>query len=266
MALPQASAPDAQGAFDALLQACTKEPACQARHPRLRQDWQTLRGTLPRRVSVAHPQTGRLEELLLTHDMLLAMVRTALYSPATASALPAALDEAAAGRFGPLVGLSSAIGPARGHAALAQGMHFSVVCAEDLQGGDGPLLPAADFYPGLAPLYREVCAFWPRGEVPADFRQVPVAPAPTWLLSGGIDPATPPRHAERVAQRLGAKARHDTVPNAGHGLLALPCLPDAVFRFVDAVDDAQALRVDAACARDVPRPPAFVPPGSGMAP
>jgi hypothetical protein len=115
-------------------------------------------------------------------------------------------------------------------------------------------------------LYREVCAFWPRGEVPAAFRQVPVAPAPTWLLSGGIDPATPPRHAERVAQRLGAKARHDTVPNAGHGLLALPCMPDAVFRFVDAAADAQALRVDAGCARDIPRPPAFVPPGSGTAP
>jgi len=102
--------------------------------------------------------------------------------------------------------------------------------------------------------------------VPAEFRQVPAAPAPTWLLSGGIDPATPPRHAERVAQRLGAKARHEVVPNAGHGLLALPCLPDAVFRFVDATDDAQALRVDAGCARDIPRPPAFVPPGSGNAP
>ena len=54
---------------------------------------------LPRPVRVAHPLTGRDEELLLTRDMLLAMVRTALYSPATASALPAALDEAAAGRF-----------------------------------------------------------------------------------------------------------------------------------------------------------------------
>jgi pimeloyl-ACP methyl ester carboxylesterase len=95
---------------------------------------------------------------------------------------------------------------------------------------------------------------------------VPVAPAPTWLLSGGIDPATPPRHAERVAQRLGAKARHDIVPHAGHGLLSLPCLPDAVFRFVDAADDAQALRVDADCALDIPRPPAFVPLRSGGAP
>ncbi|MCU0921235.1 MAG: alpha/beta hydrolase, partial [Burkholderiaceae bacterium] len=266
MALPEASTPDAQAAFDALLQSCAQEAACQARHPGMRQNWQSLRDSLPRRVAVAHPQTGRPEELLLTQDMLLAMVRAALYSPVIASALPAALDEAAAGRFGPLVGLASAVGPARGSAKLAQGMHFSVVCAEDLAGGGSPPVPAADFGLGLVPLYGEICAFWPRGEVPAGFAQVPAAPAPTWLLSGGIDPATPPRHAERVAQRLGAQARHDIVPNAGHGLLALPCLADAVFRFVDAAEDAQALRVDAACARDLPRPPAFVPPGSGAAP
>jgi len=258
MALPEASAPDAQAAFDALLQACALEPACQARHPRLRQQWRSLLAALPRPLLVAHPGTGRSEELLLTHDMLLAMVRTALYTPATASALPAAIGEAAAGRFAPLLGLSSAIAPARGPAALAQGMHFSVVCAEDLP--DRTVTPTADFGEGLAPLYREVCAFWPRAAVPAAFTQVPAAPVATLLLSGGIDPATPPRHAERVTLALGAKARHEVVPNAGHGLLALPCVRDTVFRFVDAADDAAALRVDAGCARDIPRPPAFVPP------
>jgi pimeloyl-ACP methyl ester carboxylesterase len=262
MVMPEASAADAQAAFDALLQACTQEPVCRARHPRLRQQWQALLATLPRRVSVDHPLTGRQEALLLTPDMLRAMVRTALYSPATASALPAAIEAAAAGRFGPLVGLSSATGPARGSAALALGMHFSVVCTEDLPGRGDATLPAADFGQGLAPLYREVCAFWPRGEVPAAFRQLPPAPAPTLLLSGGIDPATPPRHAERVARALGAKARHEVVPNAGHGVLALACVRDAVFHFVEAVDDAEALPVDAGCARDIPRPPVFLPPGS----
>ena len=266
MALPEASAPDAQAAFDALLQACALEPACQARHPGLRQQWQALLAALPRSVSVAHPLTGRSEELLLTRDMLLAMVRTALYLPLTASALPAAIAEAAAGRFGPLVGLSSAHGPARGTSALAQGMHFSVVCAEDLPAGGAGAAPAADFGQGLAPLYREICAFWPRGEPPAGFRQLPPAVAPTLLLSGGIDPATPPRHGERVAGALGAKARHQIVPNAGHGLMGLPCMRDVVFRFVDAADDVQALQVDAGCARQIPRPPVFVPPGEGAAP
>jgi hypothetical protein len=49
------------------------------------------------------------------------------------------------------------------------------------------------------------------------------------------------------------------VPEAGHGVMALPCLRDAVFRFIDAAGDDEALQVDADCARAVPRPPAFVP-------
>jgi hypothetical protein len=57
--------------------------------------------------------------------------------------------------------------------------------------------------------------------VPAGLLHAAAAPAATLLLSGGIDPATPPRHGARVAQALGPKARHVVVPNAGHGLLAL---------------------------------------------
>jgi len=79
------------------------------------------------------------------------------------------------------------------------------------------------------------------------------------VLSGGADPVTPPRHGERVARALGAKARHVVVAQAGHGVMALRCLRDAVFRFIDADDDAAALQVDADCARALPRPPAFVP-------
>jgi pimeloyl-ACP methyl ester carboxylesterase len=265
MALPEASAVDAQAAFEALLQSCAQEAACRSQHPQLPQTWQTLLASLPRTVTVAHPLTGRDEALLLTRDMLLGMVRAALYAPTTTSALPAALDAAVQGRFGPLVGLASAQAPARSRAVLAQGMHFSVVCTEDLPGAAAQA-PAADFGEGVAPLYRELCAFWPRGELAAGFRQIPPAPLATLLLSGGIDPATPPRHGARVAQALGAKARHAVVPNAGHGLLVLPCVRDAVFRFVDAADDEQALRIDADCARDIPRPPVFLPPGAGAAP
>jgi alpha-beta hydrolase superfamily lysophospholipase len=123
-----------------------------------------------------------------------------------------------------------------------------------------------DFGDGLAPLYRQVCEGWPRGEVPQAFHTVPPAPVAMLLLSGGIDPATPPRHAQRVAQALGAMARHEVVPNAGHGLLNLGCVRDVVFRFIDARTDAQALQVDPSCAREIPRPPVFQPPGQGTAP
>jgi pimeloyl-ACP methyl ester carboxylesterase len=98
--------------------------------------------------------------------------------------------------------------------------------------------------------------------VPEAFYTVGASATPVLLLSGGIDPATPPRHAQRVADALGAKARHVIIPNAGHGQLGSGCVPDLLFRFIAADDEAQALALDAACATSIPRPPAFVPPGS----
>ena len=262
MMLPQASATDAQAAFDALLRACESDAACRSRHLGLGERWQALLAGLPRELRVVHPHTGRSEQLMLQRDMLVSMLRSALYAPVTAAALPAALDEAAQGRLEPLAALASAHGARRGADALALGHHFSVICSEDmpLQGAAAESTP--DFGRGLAPLYEAVCAAWPRGRLPQGFGDTPPALAAVLLLSGGIDPATPPRHGERVARALGPKARHEVVPNAGHGLLSLPCVREAVFRFVDAANDAAALQVDTACARDLPRPPAFVPPGA----
>ena len=54
-----------------------------------------------------------------------------------------------------------------------------------------------------------------------------------------------------MARALGAQARHEVVPHAGHGVLALPCMRDVAWRFIDAADAAQALRVDAGCAREM---------------
>ena len=48
--------------------------------------------------------------------------------------------------------------------------------------------------------------------------------------------------------------------------LALQAAASGVFRCVDAADAAQAVRIDTACARDIPRPSVFVPPSGGAAP
>ncbi|MEO7850999.1 MAG: alpha/beta fold hydrolase, partial [Rubrivivax sp.] len=106
MVLPQAAAIDTQAAFDALLEACAADSACEQRYSGLRNDWQALLGSLPRTVRLTHPVSGTVETIQLTRAMLLGMVRGPLYSPVLASALPAALHAAARGNFTPLVGLS----------------------------------------------------------------------------------------------------------------------------------------------------------------
>lgn len=260
MALPGSFSPDAQRAFDALLADCEADAGCQARYPHLRAQWKLVLGALPREVTVPHPVTGREERVTLTRDIVLGLVRLPLYAPTLAAALPLAISEASVGRYGAIVGLATAVGGGKG-LELAMGMHFSVVCSEDMprlaQRGEQP---GADFGEAMLAQYREACELWPRARVPAAFYTLPPAPAPTLLLSGGDDPVTPPRHAERVAQALGPKARHVVVPHAGHGTVAVGCMRDVVFRFIDNEDEGAALAAlpaDAQCAAQLPRPPAF---------
>jgi pimeloyl-ACP methyl ester carboxylesterase len=259
MVLPSAFSPDNQAALDSVFSSCEAQLTCRQRYPALRADWQKLLAGLPRSATVLHPMTGVAERISISRDMVLSAVRVPLYAPTLAAGLPWALSEAAQNRFEPLLGLSSAMsGSSAGK--IHEGMHFSVVCAEDLprlaQASDKP---GADYGNTFAEQYKKICADWPRGEVPAAFYSIPPAASAVLLLSGGADPATPPRHGERVAKALGPRARHVVVPQAGHGVMAMGCMRDTIFKFIDANSDDDALKVDANCAARVPRPGAFVP-------
>jgi pimeloyl-ACP methyl ester carboxylesterase len=261
MALPVSSSLDNQQAFDSLVAACAAEPACARAYPDLRARFAGLLRSLPRQVQAAHALTGKEETFVLTRDMVLGAVRSALYSPPLASALPRALDDASRGELAGLVGLTATF-VARKPTRLAAGMHLSVVCAEDApRMASAADLPGAEFGTRFAALYERLCGTWPRGRVPPEFYTLRPSAVPVLLLSGGIDPATPPRHGERVARALGPRARHVVVANAGHGVMGIGCMRDVVFRFLDASDDAQAVGVDAACAAAVPRPLVFQPVG-----
>ena len=290
MRLHETAGRDNEAALQAVWQACAAQPACQRRHPQLDGQMRRLLASLPRTVQLPHPVSGQLQSLTLDADLLRSLVRAPLYAPVLASALPEAIAEADAGRFAPLMALASALGGGAG--GLATGQHFSVVCAEDL-GPDAPAVEAAStpapatasasasttpakaagptgagtFGDSFAQLYRQVCADWPRAAVPAAFYTVPPAPASVavWVLSGGADPVTPPRHGQRVAGLLGPRARHTVVAEAGHGVSGLPCVRGAVLRFITTEADADALAQDtaalAACTAAMPRPPLFRPPG-----
>jgi pimeloyl-ACP methyl ester carboxylesterase len=279
MRLHSAGAADNQAAYEALLQACAADAACARRHPDLPARLPALLAGLPRTVDLPHPVSGRLERVPLDREAVLGLVRAPLYSPSLAAALPAALAEAADGRWAPLAALAQVLSGGGG-LVVATGQHFSVVCTEDVRdetpaagrtsaptapAGAVPAAAAAPLFDGQAALYRAACDGWPRGALSPAFDSLPPAPAPTWLLSGTLDPVTPPRHGARVAVALGARARHITVPNAGHGTLALGCLRDAVMRFITTDDDAQALALPADCAATLPRPPVFAMPGGASA-
>lgn len=259
MALPTSSSTDAQAALDALLAGCEHDAVCHRSYPALRSAWARLLAGLPKPAEAPDPLVGDPEHFELTREQVLGAVRGALYNPAVAAALPAAITRAAAGRYEGLVGIASLLGSRHG-LQLAVGMHFSVVCAEDAPRLDASTdRPGADFGSADAQLYRRVCADWPRGAVPAAFYRIPPARSPALLFTGGLDPATPPRHAARAAAALGSLARLVVVSNAGHSLLGIGCASDLVFRFIDLEDDREALQIDAGCLTGIPRPVVFLP-------
>lgn len=95
------------------------------------------------------------------------------------------------------------------------------------------------------------------GKAITNFAQMlPATQSPVLLLSGGADPVTPPRHGERIQKALGAKAQHIIVPEAGHGVMGIGCVRDAVQRFIQA-DTDHALPQEAPCANTIPRPVVF---------
>lgn len=259
--LPMSSSVDTQVAFDAMLKSCDDDPACRARLAPVRTRWDAMLANLPRTVTLPHPVTGLPESFTLHADTLRTAVRWPLYAPVHASALPTALEEAAQGRFQALMALASALGSNSSKQRTYEGMHFAVMCAEDMPRVAGSNEKAGrDFGDSFVRMYREVCKDLPASKVPAAFYDVPVSPAAVLVLSGGLDPVTPPRHGERVASQLGPKAVHVVVPAAGHGVLSVPCMRDAVFRFVDGVDDPRAVAPDLACAAKMPPPRPFLPP------
>ena len=170
---------------------------------------------------------------MLTRDMLLGAVRSALYSPALAAALPEAIEAAVARRFRRPGRPERDLRFAQGDAAR----HRHAPVRRLRRGRAAPGARAtrrARLRHRFRARYERLCAAWPRGAVPAAFYSHAASPSPVLVLSGGIDPATPPRHGERVAHALGPLARHVVVANAGHGVLGIGCMRDVVYRFVDA--------------------------------
>ncbi len=259
LVLPESLSVDVQAALDAEFKACEGEPACAKRFPQLRQQWTQLLASLPRTVTLRNPLTNEPESFTLTRNQLLRTIRGPLYVPSMTSLVPAAIQAASKGQFEALAGLGGMMSSNKA-TRLALGMHFSVICAEDFpRMGKGAEALGSDMGRVEAESYDRICRNWPRGEVPAAFYQVPPAQTPVLLLSGGADPVTPPRHAERIAKLLGAKTQHIVVPQAGHGVMSLGCMGEVLYRFIDAKTDATALPQDAACAIKIPRPPAFQP-------
>ena len=77
-----------------------------------------------------------------------------------------------------------------------------------------------------------MCGVWPRGTMPADFAQPVSGKLPVLLLSGGMDPVTPPANGTLVAGSF-PDSRHIVAPGYGHIVSVHACGPRLLAAFVD---------------------------------
>ncbi|MCM2327264.1 MAG: alpha/beta hydrolase [Lysobacter sp.] len=263
MKLPLSFVADGEAAFERLLADCEAEPGCRAAYPDLRRDLGALRARLarsPARARIGDPVTGETHDVRVTENVLLSGLFRPLYAPEIASLLPFAITRAAGGDFNPLLAQNLEF-TNRLEENLSVGMHLSVVCSEDvprITPADLAAASSAFFGRALVDDFLRACAHWPRATLPADFHDPVRSTAPVLILSGGIDPATPPRLGEKVLATL-PNGRHAVAPRLAHGVSGQGCAPRLIEKFVR---EADAKSLDVSCLERLPRPLFVLPAGA----
>ncbi|QRK10135.1 alpha/beta fold hydrolase [Archangium violaceum] len=257
--LPLYVARDSQRALDLLFTHCEQDAACTKRYPELRGRFASLLAQLrkePVRSRVEHPLTGVPEDITLTYDGLTAVLRGLLYMPEAASLVPLVLDRATQGDWRSLVAIHQSMTGSYDR-NLSQGMFFSVVCSEDMpfisdeaitRETKGTWLGEEGVRKMLAP-----CAFWPRGELARDYREPVKSDVPVLLLSGELDPVTPPSWAEDAKRTL-SNSLHVVLPGVGHGTSAIGCARSLM---ADFVTRGSVEGLEPKCGEGLKRPPFF---------
>lgn len=247
-----AGARDGQAALDKMFELCAKDAGCRKAFPNLRAEFDALVRKLEAgsiKLTMPDPRTAQQVEVNMSAQRFLGTVHNILYSPADARRLPFLIHNAAQGRWQPFVARQNLATDFGAEGNMAMLLHLAVVCAEDvprftpeLRKSDvGQLTkPLADKMPGMCQAMNVPAVAW---KAPSRIE------APALLLSGALDPVTPPHRAATAAKAM-ARAQQVVVANAGHGVSQLGCAPRLIREFLD---KPQA-KLDVACMNEIPAP------------
>jgi pimeloyl-ACP methyl ester carboxylesterase len=247
--LPMTRKQTFDAALDALFQACRSDPSCATAHPDLAttfRETMTALATAP--LTIALPPGSGLSEITLGPTLFHASVNRALYYRPLLAILPQVIQ--ATHDRDPAFLQPFAVHLMQQFLTEAPGNQIVVECR------DRPSLQvptanstAAD---GLSPVdFAGICRDWIATGTPASIASA--TSVPTLLLSGAIDPITPPQFARIVAAKMGPRAQLVVFPHVGHDAEeATPCGASIVTQFIRFPE----VPIDTACVAQVP-PVAF---------
>jgi pimeloyl-ACP methyl ester carboxylesterase len=257
-------ASDAQHALDLIFDRCAADSACAQAFPDLRQEFQALVESLEQesvQLTIPHPATNEPTEVEFTSAALAATVRLFSYSQETIALLPLLIHTAQTSGDPSRLAAQYLIVSQELEDTISEGMHHSVVCAEDV-----PFYYDGEQFAGdqdaeeqsyLEEMYLElekICALWPVTGVSADFKAPVSSDVPVLLLSGEADPVTPASNGDQAAKTL-PNSLHLVAPGQGHGIIMRGCVPRIATDFIE-LGTFQEL--DTACISEIHPMPFFV--------
>lgn len=238
--------------FNLLLDNCKKELSCQNAYPNLEQEFNELKARLsaePAQVNIAHPRLGTQTKFVISASKLIGTLRMQLYSVATRSLVPLIIHQAYLGNYMPLAGL---VAQTEGGQGIYLGLLFNITCNEDF-----PRITEQDFQEDANNNFgsgdshfgfKMVCPLWPQYRPSEAFYQKVTADIPTLILSGNLDPVTPPSNGEHTANSL-PNNHHIIIENASHTVAMTTCASDMVNEFLTSLEPKS---LDESCLEDIP--------------
>jgi pimeloyl-ACP methyl ester carboxylesterase len=245
---------ESQAALDQLFAMCAADAPCQKAFPNLAAEFKTVLAALEKApVTAAIPIDEKQPPLkvTLTRAVFGRELFRLLHSREDWVALPIAIHAAFNKEFYPFAGLALQRALMRNPAA--DGMELSVLCAQDLPAYAPAAVTAATAGTFLrderVSHLKRACSIWPHAAMDPGSRLPVKSAAPVLLISGALDPITPPKFAAEVAAALPSSA-HVVIANATH-VPANPCVNALVPAFLRA---GTVKGLDTACAGNLPAP------------
>jgi pimeloyl-ACP methyl ester carboxylesterase len=239
--------------FNLLLENCKNSESCNKAFPNLAEEFQAVKARLAKEVAsidILHPRLGTPTKLVIDDTKFTGNLRFQLYGMEGRSMVPLVIHQAFLGNYQPLIGLMART---EDEQLVYTGLLFNIVCNEDIPrvSEEDKAADANNNFDGedSHSAWDMVCPFFPEYRPSEDFYQSVTADIPTLILSGNLDPVTPPSNGEYSAKSL-PNSHHIIVENASHTVAMSTCASDIINEFLTS-KTPKAL--DESCLKDIPQ-------------